>query len=421
VNDTANPSTRQELPATGKPPSLWRNRDYLLLWSGQVVSSVGSQFSELAFPLLILFLTGSAAQAGIAGALGVLPYLVFSLPAGALVDRWDRKRVMILCDCGRAVVLASIPLALLVGRLTIVQLYLASMAEGTLFVFFNLAEVSCLPRVVSKEQLPAATAQNITTFSLASLIGSPLAGALYALGKLFPFLVDAFSYVLSALTLSLIRIQFQEERSNQQQESVWHNIAEGLIWLWSHPLIRYMAILTGGLNLITAGRVLIIIVLAQRLHASAVVIGLIFTLAGVGSICGAILAPIVQKRLRFGTVIIGFCWIITVSYPLYALAPSVLLLGVNAAFLSLVFPSYDVVQFTYRSTLIPDALQGRVNSVFRLLAYGGQPLGLALAGILIQSLGVVVTVFILATGFLLLALLTTLNPQVRRAGRAGAD
>jgi predicted MFS family arabinose efflux permease len=420
VNDTANPSSRQELQTSGKPPSLWRNRDYLLLWSGQVVSSTGSQFSELAFPLLILFLTGSAVQAGIAGALGVLPYLVFSLPAGALVDRWDRKRVMIICDSGRAVVLASIPLALLLGHLTIAQLYVTSMAEGTLFVFFNLAQVSCLPRVVSKEQLPAATAQNITTFSLASLIGSPLAGALYALGKLFPFLVDAVSYILSAITLSLMHVQFQEERSNQKQQSVWRNIAEGLVWLWRHPLIRYMAILTGGLNLITAGRVLIIIVLAQRLHASAFVIGLIFTLAGVGSICGAILAPIVQKRLRFGTVIIGFCWIITVSYPLYALAPSVLLLGLNAAFLSLVFPSYDVVQFSYRSMLIPDALQGRVNSVFRLLAYGGQPLGLTLAGILIESLGVVVTVFILATGFLALALLTTLNPQVRRAGPARA-
>jgi MFS family permease len=402
-----------------RPPSLWRNRDYLLLWSGQVVSSIGSQFSELAFPLLILFLTGSAAQAGIAGALGVLPYLVFSLPAGALVDRWDRKRVMILCDCGRAVVLATIPLALLLGRLTIVQIYVVSMVEGTLYVFFNLAEVSCLPRVVTREQLPAATAQNITTFSLASLIGSPLAGVLYTLGRLFPFVVDAVSYLVSALSLSLIRIQFQEERSkDKRQESVWRNIGEGLLWLWKHPLIRFMAILTGGLNLITAGRVLIIIVLAQRLHASAFVIGVIFTIAGIGSICGAILAPIVHRRLGFGTVIIGFCWIITVSYPLYALAPNVLLLGINAAFLSLVFPSYDVVQFSYRSMLIPDALQGRVNSVFRLIAYSGQPLGLTLAGILLQSLGAVVTVFVLGTGFLILALLTTLNPHVRRAGPA---
>jgi MFS family permease len=405
-----------------RPPSLWRNRDYLLLWSGQVISSIGSQFSELAFPLLILFLTGSAAQAGIAGALGVLPYLVFSLPAGALIDRWDRKRVMILCDSGRAVILATIPLALLLGRLTIVQIYVASLLEGTLYVFFNLAEVSCLPRVVSREQLPAATAQNITTFSLASLIGSPLAGALYTLGRFLPFLVDVVSYLVSALTLSLIHVQFQEERSqDKRQESVWRNIGQGLLWLWRQPLIRFMAILTGGLNLITAGRVLIIIVLAQRLHASALAIGVIFTIAGIGSICGAILAPVVHRRLGFGTVIIGFCWMIALSYPLYALAPNILLLGINAAFLSLVFPSYDVVQFSYRSMLIPDALQGRVNSVFRLIAYSGQPLGLALAGILLQNLGAVVTVFVLGTGFFILALVTTLNPHVRRAGLAAPE
>src|SRR5579863_2624707 len=92
-----------------KRASLWRNRDYMLLWSGQVVSNMGSQVSQLAFPLFILLLTHSPVQAGLAGALRALPYLIFSLPAGALIDRWDRKRVMILCDSGRALALGSIP------------------------------------------------------------------------------------------------------------------------------------------------------------------------------------------------------------------------------------------------------------------------------------------------------------------------
>ena len=117
----------------------------MLLWSGQVVSSVGTQVSQLAFPLLILALTGSAAQAGFAGALRALPYLFFSLPAGALIDRWDRKLTMIICDSGRAISLASIPIAYAFGDLTIIQLYLVSAIEGTLFVFFNIAEAACLP------------------------------------------------------------------------------------------------------------------------------------------------------------------------------------------------------------------------------------------------------------------------------------
>src|SRR5436853_3734320 len=131
------PSTNDTIKHAGqtqpnKPKSLWRNRDYMLLWSGQVVSSVGTQASQLAFPLLILALTRSPAQAGFAGALRALPYLIFSLPAGALIDRWDRKRVMILCDTGRALSMASIPIALVLGHLTILQLYLVSLVEGSL-------------------------------------------------------------------------------------------------------------------------------------------------------------------------------------------------------------------------------------------------------------------------------------------------
>ena len=139
-----------------------------------MVSNVGTQVSQLAFPLLILALTGSAAQAGFAGALRALPYVIFSLPAGALIDRWDRKRTMILCDTGRAISLASIPVAYALGDLTMVQLYLVSAIEGTLYVFFNIAEAACLPRVVPKEQLPAATAQNMATDGITTLIGPPL-------------------------------------------------------------------------------------------------------------------------------------------------------------------------------------------------------------------------------------------------------
>ena len=106
-----------------RPKALWFNRDYMLLWSGQIVSNIGTQVSQLAFPLLILELTGSAAQAGFAGALRAVPYLLFSLPAGALIDRWDRKRTMIICDAGRAMSLASIPVAYVLGDLTMLQIY----------------------------------------------------------------------------------------------------------------------------------------------------------------------------------------------------------------------------------------------------------------------------------------------------------
>src|SRR5215467_7381978 len=146
----------EQIKPSWRPTPLWRNRDYILLWSGQMISAVGTQVSMLAFPLFVLALTHSPAQAGLIGAMRALPYALLILPAGALVDRWNRKRVMILCDIGRAVALGSIPIALVLGHLTIVQLFIVSLVEGTLFTFFNLAETACLPQVVSKEQLPTA-------------------------------------------------------------------------------------------------------------------------------------------------------------------------------------------------------------------------------------------------------------------------
>ena len=405
-------STKEVVPR--RPKSLWLNRDYMLLWSGQVVSNVGTQVSTLAFPLLILAVTGSPAQAGFVGALRALPYVIFSLPAGALLDRWDRKRTMILCDTGRALSLASIPVALATGHLTIIQLYLVSLIEGTLFVFFNIAEAACLPRVVPKEQLPAATAQNMATDGVTTLIGPSLGGALYTAGRLLPFLADAISYAVSVCSLFFIKTKFQKERVAARR-SLWIEIREGLAWLWHHPLIRFMAILTGGNNLITSGLVLIIIVLAQRQHASAFVIGLIFAIGGIGGVLGAVVAPFFQKRLSFGQAIIGTSWLFALFMPLYAIAPNPFVLGLITAAAFIMVPLYNVVQFSYRSALIPDELQGRVNSVFRLIAFGGQPLGLALTGVLIQNIGAIQTILIAAVGLVVLAVAATLNTHVRNA------
>src|SRR5205085_1700585 len=129
------------------------------------------------------------------------------------------------------------------GQLTVVQLYLVSTIEGTLFVFFNIAEAACLPRVVPKEQLPVATAQNMATDGLMSLIGPPIGGALYSLGRLFPFLADAISYAVSVCSLCFIKTKFQKERVATQR-TLLVEIREGLLWLWHQPLIRFMALLT---------------------------------------------------------------------------------------------------------------------------------------------------------------------------------
>jgi MFS family permease len=393
---------------------LWRNRDYMLLWSGQTVSLTGTIVSQTAFPLLVWDLTHSAAQVGLVGGLGTVPYVFLSLLAGALVDRWDRKRVMILCDMGRALNLVSVLAALMLGHLTVIQLCINALVEGTFFVFFNLAEVACLPRVVAKEQLPAATAQNESTMGITNLLGPLLGGALYGLQQALPFLADAVSYVVSVCSLLFIKTKFQQERT-QERRKLYIEIKEGLVWLWRQPLIRYMAFLTGGLNLTSAGLIPILVVLVKQQHGSSFIYGVILTIGGIGGIAGALLGSPIQKRFSFGLVIISAVWIQALLWPLYAVAPNPIFLGVISALIFITGPVYNVVQFSYRLALIPDELQGRVNSVFRLLAFGFQPLGWVVTGVLIQVISVIPTILVLFVVCLVLAILTTFNPHVRHA------
>ncbi len=413
---TRGDTTKQEVLKQRAAKSLWRNRDYMLLWSGQAISSTGSGVSQLAFPLLVLALTGSPAQAGLVGALRQLPYFIFTLPGGALIDRWDRKKVMMLCDTGRALSLGSIPLAFALGHLTILQLYLVSLIEGTLFVFFDLAETAALPQVVSKEQLPAATAQNQVAFGITSLLGPPLGGLMFSLQKILPFLADALSYAVSVLSLLFIRVRFQQERVAGRRRLV-AEIVEGLRWLWHQPLLRTMAFLNSGLSAIGYGTPLIVIVFAQQQHASPAVIGGIFAVGGVSSITGALTAPHIQKRFRYGHAIIGLWWLYTLTLLLYALARSPLALAIVLGAFALVDSNYNIIQFSYRLALIPDELQGRVNSSFRLISYGLRPVGIALAGVLLQDIGEFSTILVFGGCYIMLALWATLSPHIRHSGR----
>ncbi len=414
VTSIEEPKEAEPTADTRRPVPLWRNRDYMLLWSGQMISSVGTRVSMLAFPLLVLAITHSPAQAGLIGAMRALPYALLILPAGALVDRWNRKRVMILCDIGRAIALGSIPVALILGHLTIAQLYIVSLVEGTLFTFFSLAETACLPQVVSKEQLPTAAAQGMVIDSVSELIGPSIGGVLYSIGRAIPFLTDAISYGASVVSLFLIKVQFQEERDLAPLHLL-ADIKEGLSWLWKQPLLRFLALLTGGMIAPVIGYSLILIVIAQSQHASAFTIGVIFACGGIGSILGAFLVPLLQKRFSFGQLMIGSTWIWALTWLLFAFAPNPLVLGIVTALSFIIVPIFLSVQFGYRLALIPDHLQGRVNSVFRLIAYGSEPIGIAVTGILLQAFGPVSTVLVLFVPQFILSIAATFNQGLRNA------
>jgi MFS family permease len=408
-----NSTDERQLLSSGQPKSLWHNRDYLLLWSGQALSDIGGAVSELAFPLLVLAVTHSPAQAGFVAALRALPATLFSLLAGVLVDHWDRKWVMLVCDAGRALSLASIPVAYALGHLTIWQLYITAFLEGTLMIVFALAKTATLPQVVTRAQLTTAVAQEEFVEGTTALFGPSLSGVLYTLGAMFPFLTDAFSYLISLVTLVLIRTPFQRERTSTRR-NVWAEVAEGVLWVWHQPFILTMTLLMGAGAFVFSGNALIIIILAQRHHASAVVIGLIFAVGGIGSILGSWLAPRLDHRLTVGQSILLTRWYFVLSWPLYALAPFPPVLGALEFGIGFVDPIEDVPYFSHRLRLIPDELKGRVLSACRLFPGTMRPLGLALTGILIQRIGIFPTIWLAWAWLLVITVIVTVIPQVRR-------
>ena len=403
-----------------KRQPLWLRRNYLTLWGGKLVSATGSQMTQIAFPLLVLALTQSAAIAGLAGALRMLPYLLLSLPAGALVDRWDRRRVMLLCDSGRALALGSIPLALLLGHLSVLHICLVAVVEGTLFVFFDIAEVAVLPGIVTQEEMPAAVAQYISlTDGVTMLLGPALGGALFAIGRMVPFLLDAVSYAASVLALWRVELPKQTPPDEQANPLNWRtmrdDIAAGVVWLWRQRTVRALTALLAAGNCLVAGEALLVIVLAERLHATAPEVGLTLGLGGCGAVFGALLAERVVRRLTFAQAFIGGSWLVALIWLLYAVAPTAFALGLVMAGLGAVYAVINVAQYSYRMSLIPDALQGRINSIIRLMLYGSLPLGLAVAGFLIEHVSAAPTVLLLGAGLVAVALAATVHPRIRGA------
>lgn len=396
------------------PVPLRRNRDFLVLWSGQVVSTVGSEVSQLAFPLLVLSLTGSARDAGIVGFARSLPFLFLYLPAGVYVDRWNRKRVMLAADAGRALALGSVALWLALGRPPLAWLALASCAEGCLFVFFQLSESAALPQIVPREQLPQAIAQNQARVQGAALVGSPLGGALYGLSRLLPFAADAVSYAVSFVSLLFVRPAFQGVREPAER-SLRREVAEGLGWLWRQRFLRMVTGLVAGTNFVHQALSLVLIVRLRELGASPALIGGVFAMLGAGSVAGALAAPWVQRRVPAPLVVLGSLWIWPVQTAALFLLASPVAIGAVTAVAFTAGPVFNVVVGAYRYALVPERLYGRVASASLLFAWGSIPLGSLFAGYGIAAWDARTMLLVLAALLLGIALVATASRDVRTA------
>jgi MFS family permease len=395
---------------------LSRNREFVLLWSGQAISQLGSQLSLVAYPLLVLAVTGSPAKAGLVAFAQNLPVAALALPAGLLSDRLNRRRLMVVSDGLRGLAVASIPLAAAAGRVPFALIMLVAAIDGTGYVLTSVTERAAVRQLVAPEQLGEAVARNESRMFGAMLAGPPLGGLLFGIGRAVPFLGDAASYAFSTISKLLIRSEFQEARV----DGAVGDAREGLRWLWRQRFLRTCMLLFAGSNPIFSGLYLLVVVLAKHHGASSALVGLMLAVAAAGGLLGALLAPSFQRRLTVRTALVGESWLLTLSIPLLLVAHNALLIGAILGVAELLTPVTNSFVVSFRVALAPDRLQGRVQAASTLISFSGGWLGPLVVGLLLQGAGESATIVVLTGWALALALIATGSRAFRHPPRVDA-
>jgi predicted MFS family arabinose efflux permease len=388
---------------------LRANREFRLLWAGQAISAMGSQLSFVAYPLLVLAVTGSPAKAGIVGFAFNVPVAVLALPAGSLADRVNRKHLMIASDAVRAIALVSLPLALVAGTVPFALIVLVAFIDGSGFVVTYTAERGAVRQLVEPDLLGEAVARNEARMFGSMLAGPPLGGLLFGLGRAIPFLVDSASYAASVISKLLIKSDFQDVRVESDPRSA----REGLRWVWERPFFRLCSLLFAGSNPLFTGLYLLIVVLATRGGASSATVGVMLAIAAGGGLLGAMLAPRLHRTLSARMVLIGENWVMALGIPLMLATGDPLLLGLIMAAIELITPVTNSIVVAFRVALAPDRLQGRVQAASTLISFSTGWVGPLLVGLLLERAGTTATILTLSGWAALLATGTTASRSFR--------
>jgi MFS family permease len=392
---------------------LSRNRDFMLLQAGQLLSTLGTASASIAYPLLVLALTGSAAKAGIVGFARTLPLALLALPAGLAADRWNRKHLMIAADAARAVAVAGVAAVVLADTALFWPIPVAAFVEGGATAVFAACQAGAVRAVVPLRQLPAATAVRTGRAAAVFLVGPPLGGALFGIARALPFVVDAISYAFSTVALAAMRTPFQEIRQ-PELTSIRTRLAEGFGFLWSRPFIRTCAFLFGLANFMGPGILLAIVVIGKDQGLSGGEVGFLVGAFGACILLGSFLSPLVRRALPVRGVLVLELWT-WLGCGLFLIWPSVYVLAASIVPTGLAIPSTDSVVHGYRIAMTPDRLIGRVESVWSSISLVIAPLGPLAAGFLLEAVSARATIAVFFCFGLALALWGTLSPSIRAA------
>ncbi len=385
---------------------LWDNADFVRLWAGQSISELGSQVSQLAIPIVAaIALHASPIVFSLLAVFGFLPFILFALPAGAWVDRMRRRRILIVGDGARALLLATIPLAYWLGVLTIWQLLVIQFVVGVFTVFFDVAYQSYLPQLVSRDHLIEGNSKLQLSVSVAQVAGPSMGGGLIAaLTAPYAILSDAVSFVASTVFLS--RIRTEEPLPHRVEEApkprMWPEVKEGLNWVVRNPYLSRIAACTGTSNLFGSMGFAIFVLYALRvLHLAPWEIGFVFAAGSVGAIIGALVVNRIQKQLGVGPTIIAMAMLFSSATILVPLAPKSFplpLLIVSLFITQFGGVAYNITQVSLRQAITPERLQGRMNAAMRWIVWGTIPIGTLAGGALAQTLSLRTALFIGAIG-----------------------
>ena len=397
---------------------LIKNRNFVWLWTGQSISVIGSQLSGLALPVFAVTILGvSEAQLGLLGTFDNAAFLVFALLAGAWVDRWVKRRVMIIADLIRMAAVAAIPLLYFAGVFEFWHLLVLGAIIGTATVFFDVASQSFIPILFKDDEIGRANSALETSSQVAGIGGPSLVGWLLVFLKApFLLLADAVTFLISAFTLGVIRDN-EVPKPAEDRRPLREEIAEGLKFVWNQPLIRRISFTTATSNLFNSlAMVLFPIFILRNLEISTGVWGIMIAIASIGGLLGAMSTSRLMKLIGEGQLIVYsavasgiiFCFIPVSAFLPKEWAPWVLTpIEFGISFLVL---TYNITQVSARQRLCPKPLLGRMNASIRFMVWGVMPIGSFIGGLIGEFSGVVTAMIVGAVGNLFSALWIFFSP-----------
>lgn len=375
---------------------LWRNRDFMALWTGETVSSLGSSMSFFLFPLVGYTLTGSATWAAAAGTAYACGRVAFRLPAGALVDRLNRRAVLLVSSLSGAVAFGALGLSLVAGTAGVAQLIAVAIVIGVMSSFFDPAEQASLRKIVPGQQLATALSQNEARGHVASLVGPPLGGVLYAVSHAIPFLVDAVTYAVSAIAITTLRTPLPAPQRGPDQNGIWADIVSGLRFLLSTGFFRAVVAFAAIVNFGTGALFLVITVKLLQAGTHPAAIGIVESTGAVAGIVGALLAPTLIKRIPTGRLVIGSAGLLVVAVVPMAFTDNVYVIGALLALALLTNPAGNAGVMSRLFSITPDNMQGRASAALGFAASAFMPLGPLVGGYLLALAGARTAVLVVA-------------------------